>query len=139
MGTCQCGGHYEGTTKECHTLVKNIDDSCTDHLDCKKIPFTQCVDEKCQCLPNFERKGDVCKGLLGANCTSDFNCLANLSCNNGTCQCDGHYDGSPKESYKLVETFADLITEIVKKSHHFKTIVLNTFQWLYSAMCNRSV
>ncbi|XP_057334276.1 protein draper-like [Microplitis mediator] len=110
-GTCRCDDHYEETTKECHKLVKNIDDSCTDHDDCKKIPFTQCVDEKCQCLPNFERKGDVCKGLPGANCTADSNCLENSSCNKGTCRCDDHYEETTKECHKLVKNIDDSCTD----------------------------
>lgn len=113
QGICRCKEGYVSIGDQmCVAKARQLLDGCSVDAECSDIPYTSCIQGRCDCSedtvrhPREERKlpgvaprvgrqnsRQVCypRANLGEACQQDFQCLANVrnsQCKKGECQCD---------------------------------------------------
>lgn len=67
-----------------------LNEFCEDDVGCQDLKYSHCSkDNRCICEANYIEVSKYCRGLIGANCSGDLDCVVeNSSCDDdNTCHC----------------------------------------------------
>lgn len=104
---CKCNSNYFKTFNGTCEFKHGYDEQCTSEIHCRNEGYLKlnCESGRCKCHePNsfYDPSVNICRKLVGADCSENIECVAHSECINRQCTCEDGLFTSDRSGYCMV-------------------------------------